>query len=103
MDTIEVTLDLEQTREFEAVPITEEELEDGQTVTYVEPESPEVNITVTGNESEIREWTAEDFSASINLSGLEPGEHTVPVTINGPENENITITSELEEVRIEIN
>ncbi|WP_010652191.1 YbbR-like domain-containing protein [Oceanobacillus massiliensis] len=103
MDTIEVTLDLEQTREFEAIPITEEELEDGQTVTYVEPESPEVNITVTGNESEIREWTAEDFSASIDLSGLEPGEHTVPVTINGPENENITITSELEEVRIEIN
>jgi len=125
METIEVTLDVEQidaeetdatdsdteeaeppeteaTRDIENVQITAEGLADGLAINYIEPENAEMNITITGSESDIGEITTGDLSASIDLSGLEPGEHVVPVTIEGPEPENISITGEYEEVTIEI-
>lgn len=102
METIEVTIDVEQAQVFENITITEEGLADGQAVTYVDPESGEMDISITGTESDISELTAEDFSVSIDLSGLDPGEHVIPVTIEGPDNENITATGAVEEVTIEI-
>ncbi|WP_067726721.1 CdaR family protein [Oceanobacillus damuensis] len=103
METIEVTIDVEQTRVFEDVPITEEELEEGMDINYNEPETPMMDLTVTGNEADIGELTAADFLVFINLRGLEQGEHRVPITIEGPELEDITISPEFEEIFIEIN
>ncbi|MGJ9460525.1 CdaR family protein [Oceanobacillus sp. CF4.6] len=103
LETIEVTIDIEQMHVIEDVPITEEELEEGLNVNYIEPETALMDITVTGNQSNISELTVDDFRAVINLSNLEQGEHRVPLIIDGPEVEEITVTVALEEILIEIN
>ncbi|MFC4024908.1 YbbR-like domain-containing protein [Oceanobacillus longus] len=103
LETIEVTIDIEQMRVIEDVPITEEELAEGLNVNYIEPETALMDITVTGNQSNISELTVADFRAAINLSDLEEGEHQVPLVIDGPEIEDITVTAALEEILIEIN
>ena len=102
METIEVTVDVEQTRVLEGLTIEEEGLTTGQAVTFVEPDAAEMDITVTGDEADIKELTAEDIRIFIDLSDLEPGEHQVPITIEGPDTDNITITGEFEEATIEI-
>lgn len=102
METIEVTVDVEQTRVLEGLTIEEEGLTSGQAVTFVEPDAAEMDITVTGDEADIKELTAEDIRIFIDLSDLEPGEHQVPITIEGPDTDNITITGEFEEATIEI-
>lgn len=102
METIEVTVDVEQTRVLEGLTIEEEGLTSGQAVTFVEPDAAEMDITVTGDEADIKELTAEDIRIFIDLSDLEPGEHQVPITIEGPDADNITITGEFEEATIEI-
>ncbi|WP_339230436.1 CdaR family protein [Oceanobacillus sp. FSL K6-2867] len=102
METIEVTVDVEQSRVFEGLAIEEEGLQDGQTVTYIEPEAAEMDVTVTGDEADIKELTAEDIRIFIDLSDLEPGEHQVPIEIEGPDLDNITITGESEEITVEI-
>ncbi|OZU87494.1 hypothetical protein CIL03_16895 [Virgibacillus indicus] len=102
-ETVEVTVEVEETRTIEAVPIEIEDLEEGQDLTFIEPETPEMDITAVGNQSAISEFSAEDFRVFINVEGLVPGEHEVPVTIEGPEAEDITITGEFEQALIEIN
>jgi YbbR domain-containing protein len=92
----------EETQVIEDEPIIEKELEEGLTITYMEPETAVTDITVTGNQEQISELSVEDFQASINLSGLEPGEHRVPVMIEGPENEDLTFTANIEEVLVDI-
>lgn len=88
---------------IEDVPITEEELQEGLSVTYMEPDTAVTSITVESNQEEISELTVDDFQASINLSGLEAGEHQVPIIIEGPETEGIKFTADKEEVLVEIN
>lgn len=103
--TVEVTVEItenEETRTIEAVPIEVEGLEEGQDLSFIEPEDSELDITVVGNQSDISELNKDDFRIIIDAEGLEPGEHQVPVTIEGPEAENMTISGELEEVTIEI-
>lgn len=102
METIEVTVDVEQTFVFEGLTIEEENLPDGQAVTFVEPETAEMDVTVTGSEADIKGLTADDIRIFIDLSDLEPGEHQIPITIEGPDLDDITITGELEEVTIAI-
>lgn len=92
---------VEETRTVEEVPIEPEGLGDGQEITFIDPSSPEMDITIEGGEDVINELTIEDFSISIDVNDLEEGEQTLSVTIEGPD--NVTITEEeFEEVTIEI-
>ncbi|SET81719.1 YbbR domain-containing protein [Oceanobacillus limi] len=97
---VEIDVQLEQTRSIEAISIETDNLGDGQAVSFLDPESQDTSITITGNEQDVRELSAEDFRVSVDLAGLSEGEHRVPITIDGPE--GITIESEIEEVLIEI-
>ncbi|SFB08337.1 YbbR domain-containing protein [Lentibacillus halodurans] len=99
-DTIEVTLELEQTRTFEAVPIDVENLDTGQDISFVQPESQEMDMTVTGNQEDVSELTAEDFNVLVDAAGLEDGEHNIPITIEAPE--DVDADGEFEQVTVEI-
>ncbi|WP_373894743.1 CdaR family protein [Virgibacillus natechei] len=96
----EADANVEENRSIEDIPIEIEGLQDGQEVTFVEPDNSEMDITIVDNEADISEWTAEDFNLSIDVSDLEEGEHSLPVTIEGPD--DLTITGEFEGVTIEI-
>ncbi|MEC5425824.1 CdaR family protein [Virgibacillus sp. C22-A2] len=99
-ETIEVTIEVEQTRVIDDITIDVEEQEDGQDITFTEPADSEMSLTVVGTEASVRELTADDFRIFINVSGLEEGQHSIPVFIEGPD--DITTTVEFEEVTINI-
>lgn len=100
LEQVEVTIELEQTRTVEDVPINVENLEEGQEVSFVEPAEPVMNITVVGNQSDVSELTAEDFQVTVDAGGLESGEHQLPVTVEGPENSEVN--GQFGQVTIEI-
>lgn len=102
METIEVTVQVEEARVIEEMAIEGEELEEGQDVTFIDPAEPVMDIMVTGNEAVLRELSPDDFRVIIDLSGLEAGEHSVPITIDWQETENVSVTPEYEEVTIAI-
>ncbi|MFD1850088.1 YbbR-like domain-containing protein [Oceanobacillus bengalensis] len=102
VETIEVMIELEQTLTFEGLPIEVDGIQDGQAVTFLEPEDEGMDITAVGNEIEIRELTNEDFRISINVEGLDPGEYMLPVEIEGPDLEEAVITPEYDEIRVQI-
>mgnify|MGYP001489629352 CR=1 FL=1 len=81
LETIEVTIQVEETRTIEAMAIEEEELEEGFEVTFL---------------------SRYDFRSIVDLDGLDEGEHQVPVTIDWEEIDDVTVTPEFEEVTVEI-
>lgn len=102
MENIEVAVELEQTRTFENVAIEAEPPEEGQTANFIDPETGEIDLNVTGNQAVVSELAAEDFQVAVNLDGLGAGQHELPVTIDGPDQENLTVEGEREQVTIEI-
>lgn len=99
-ETVEVLVELEETRTIEDLPIDVEDLEAGQDISFIEPEAPEMEITAVGDQTSMVELEEEDFRIFINLEELEPGEHIVPITIEAPE--DITVDGEYEEATVEI-
>jgi YbbR domain-containing protein len=102
LETIEVEIEIEETRVIEEVTIEEEELDAEQELTFVEPENAEMDIAVTGNEALLREFDPETIRVVVDLADLGTGEHLVPVTVEWDEQEEITVTPEYEEITIEI-
>lgn len=102
LETIEVTIQVEETRIIEALAIEEEKLEEGFEVTFLEPTDAEMDITVTGDEELLRGLSRDDFRIIVDLDGLDEGEHQVPVTIDWEEIDDVTVTPEFEEVTVEI-
>lgn len=97
-ESIDVTIKLEQTREFTKVPITVENEASGQTISFETPSSREVNLTVTGEDSIVKGLSKDDFKLSIDVSGLEEGEHRLPIKVEGPD--DVDIQLEIDEVVI---
>lgn len=98
--SVEVMVELEQTKTVEDVPINVENLEDGQKVSFQEPEEGTMSVTVTGKQAVVEDIKADDFNIVLDAEGLENGEHQVPVTINGPE--NVTVKGVLQQATIVI-
>lgn len=99
-DTIQVNIELEQTKELEEVAI---DIINGEAseVLFEAPDEDKISFTIIGAENDIKELTKEDFTVSIDVGGLTAGEHKVPVIIKGPD--DIEISTEVEEVMIVIN
>ncbi|WP_339217446.1 CdaR family protein [Ornithinibacillus sp. FSL M8-0202] len=100
VNEIEVEIQLEQTKTIDEVPIEVDNLADGYNLRFIEPNESQLSITVTGNEQDVRDLSAEDFRIAIDATGLEAGRNTVPLEIEGPE--NVTVDTDVEEVVIEI-
>lgn len=100
VNEIEVEIQLEQTKTIDEVPIEVDNLADGYNLRFIEPNESQLSITVTGNEQDVRDLSAEDFRIAIDATGLETGRNTVPLEIEGPE--NVTVDTEVKEVVIEI-
>ncbi|MEN2768881.1 CdaR family protein [Ornithinibacillus xuwenensis] len=100
VEEIEVEVVLEQTKSIDDVTIEVDNLGSGQSVSFIEPDDPQISISVTGNEQDVKELSAEDFRVFVDADGLDTGEHTVPITIEGPE--NVTYSANIKEVTIEI-
>lgn len=98
-DSITVVIEIEQTKVIEEVSIGIKNDND-QEVLFIEPVEEVVDVTAVGNDKDVQELSAKDFKLSIDIGGLEKGEHKVPISIEGPE--DIEASIEFEQITIEI-
>ncbi|AXI07689.1 hypothetical protein CV093_01275 [Oceanobacillus sp. 143] len=102
-EPIEVEIELEQTKKLENIPIDIEGLQEGRVIRFAQSGTDTIDLTLTGNEAAVKEITNEDFQVNINVNDLDEGQHEVPITIEGPESNDVTVTPEFEEVQVVIN
>lgn len=122
-DSIEVTIELEEENEedkdeededepkeakkkpkkqlidFTNIPLEVTDDNDRE-VDYLEPNQPEMKVTVEGNEEDVEKVKKEDIHLSIDINDLSEGQHHVPVVIEGPE--DVDVTAEFESITMEI-
>ena len=98
-DKVDVDIELEQTKQFKEVPI-EVIGKNESDVRFVKPKDPEIEVTIEGSDETLKKVNEEDVKATIDLSGLEEGEHKVDVQLEGPE--DVTLKAEPKEVTVEV-
>ena len=98
-DKVDVDIELEQTKQFKEVPI-EVIGKNESDVRFVKPKDPEIEVTIEGSDETLKKVNEEDVKATIDLSGLEEGEHKVEVQLEGPE--DVTLKAEPKEVTVEV-
>src|SRR5699024_6726783 len=89
-----------QKKTIDNIPIHVENDEGEQNISFVRPSQPVMSLTVTGDEKDINGLNVDDFKLSIDVEGLDKGEHRLPVFIEHPE--EVTVDGEVNEVVIEI-
>ncbi|PAD20178.1 CdaR family protein [Terribacillus saccharophilus] len=101
-EQISVDIELDETSEttIENVPVTIEDLPDDQEATITDPQNEQIDVTVSGAQSEIEGLSADDIAAVIDGSSLEEGEQTVQIDVSGPQ--NIELTPSQEEATITV-
>ncbi|PAF18481.1 CdaR family protein [Terribacillus saccharophilus] len=101
-EQISVDIELDETSEttIENVPVTIEDLPDDQEATITDPQNEQIDVTVSGAQSEIEGLSADDITAVIDGSSLEEGEQTVQIDVSGPR--NIELTPSQEEATITV-
>ncbi|PAD34056.1 CdaR family protein [Terribacillus saccharophilus] len=101
-EQISVDIELDETSEttIENVPVTIEDLPDDQEATITDPQNEQIDVTVSGAQSEIEGLSADDITATIDGSNLEEGEQTVQIDVSGPQ--NIELTPSQEEATITV-
>lgn len=101
-DTIEVGVELEQTKTLEDVPVHVDGI-DGQAVEFLKPKDKKMDVTLVGNEAEVGGITKDDIRLYANGSGLNKGQHNLPVEIEmKAESDDISISTELEQIQVDI-
>lgn len=97
--TIKVTMEKETTKDFENISIQYENLAPGLDVSLASEEYSVVSVTVRGVKSLLEKLKSEDITAYVDLEGLAPGPHTVPVLIKGSDL-RLTYTSKRQSVNV---
>ena len=101
-ETVDVSVDVveEAQRVFQDYEIIVENESEEQAVTFVEPDGGVFDLTVTGSDDLLQRLERSDIQASIDVEGLEEGEHEVEVTFEGPQHlrfadEGLTVVIEI--------
>lgn len=98
-EVVEVDIELVQAKEFKAIPIDIEGLDEAD-ITMIKPTKAEMDIIAKSSDTIIKELQETDIRAFINLSDLDVGEHEVDVIVEGPD--DIIFESKVEKVTIEV-
>ncbi|WP_058306016.1 CdaR family protein [Gracilibacillus massiliensis] len=105
-DTVTINVDIESIEEevLEDVAINVVGGSEEFSVSFVEPSTESMNLTVRGYPSDITNLTAEDLQLSIDIGDLAAGEHQVPVELERPQEleEDVEIELEYEQVTVNI-
>ncbi|MED1607598.1 CdaR family protein [Cytobacillus kochii] len=86
-------------RTYSGMPITITGLDDQYDVTFQSPDEGETSLKVSGNEKDMNSLSKGDFILSIDVSGLDPGEHEVNIQLDAP----LGVESQLESETATIN
>ncbi|GAA5416979.1 cdaA regulatory protein CdaR [Paraliobacillus ryukyuensis] len=96
---VDVNKEVEQT--FKGVDIEVDNLGEGYTASFVEPENSTMDITVTGYESVLADVEASDFTLTVDASNLTPGEHQIPIEVSAPDELDVSLASENATINVE--
>ncbi|MBM7554146.1 YbbR-like domain-containing protein [Thalassobacillus pellis] len=104
-ETVEVTVEMMKVENKEEAALKEIDIEvtnlpENQSIDFLNPEGQQIDITAIGEKEALADLTAEDITASIDVEGLEPGEHQVPISLSGPDNIALKSSSESATIRI---
>lgn len=97
-ETIEVIIELNESKVFKDIPIDTDGPEDN--ITFVNPSDPKIDITATGSDTLMKNVSKQDIRSSIDVTGLNEGEHQVKINVDGPD--NVTFEPELNDATIQI-
>ncbi len=84
------------------VPVTLINANGALTEKFVHPEDASLSLSVSGSKEILDKLKAEDITATVDLSGLGKGTHTVPITVKLPEFVELSDTGGPLEVQIEL-
>src|SRR5699024_2018320 len=89
-----------KTNTIQGVPIEIENVGTDQSISFVNPGSGVMAITVEGDAEDVSKLSSENFRLFIDVSDRDEGEHQLSVTLEGTD--RVTFSSGMEEVTIEI-
>lgn len=89
-----------QEKTIQDIPIAVKGLDDGQHVSFIQPEDKQVAVTVSGPEDVVTSLKPEAIDASIDVSELTLGEHTVSVVY--ATSKEVSLHPKIEKVMINI-
>ncbi|SFL90237.1 YbbR domain-containing protein [Gracilibacillus orientalis] len=105
-ETVNVNVEVETVEEetVEDVPIEYDDEVDELSVSFSEPDTNSMNITMRGFPSDLSDITVEDLRFTIDIGDLAPGEHELPVELVTPEDipEGVEFEWEYEQVTVDI-
>ncbi|XEC94579.1 YbbR-like domain-containing protein [Paenibacillus tarimensis] len=81
---IEVEVAASEVRSFQQIPISVTGLSQGLDHAFVTPDEGRMNFQVKGAPALLERLVARDIRLSVDLNGLAPGEHTVPIEAELP-------------------
>ena len=100
-----LTVDLEVgdivSREIPSVPINAVNLASGYSVQVVGEQNRTVTVIVNGSDEAVKAIDPATINAYIDLTGLEEGEHTVPINVTGSET-IVTYLPRVKEIKVVI-
>src|SRR5699024_139722 len=87
-EVVTVTVEVEEFVEttIEDVEIEIDNLANGLTSSFIDPESGTIDILVSGYQSDLADISSSDFQLMVDLDGVEDGEHQLTVDAEGPDN-----------------
>ena len=98
--TLHVKVDSEDKKDFSNVPIKTVGLGGSQRIEFLDPESRAINITAKGSPSNIKALKKSDIELYANVSGLDDGEHSVKLEVNGPQNVTWSLSKDTVKIRL---
>lgn len=97
-------VDPERSIPFRSIPVRFENIAEikSNNLTVISPKESEVDVKLTGKQSNIGKLKKENVSASINLSGYYAGEYNIPVKIQVDANNIVVDEKEPETIAVKI-
>lgn len=82
---VEIVVARGMTRTLEGIPIQIIGLKEGYTVEIKDPENGEVDLTISGISETIESLNSTNFTLTVDITNLTPGEHELEIKVDGPE------------------
>lgn len=82
--TVHVQIEETESKTFENVPLKITGLQSGWQAEITHPAEAQIDLTVMGAEQNLRELSADEIQAFVDVSNLVPGDHRVQVKLNLP-------------------
>lgn len=99
--SVQLVVDEVVSTEISGVKVNITNLSDAYTATALDANSSSITVIVKGSQSVIDSLDSSTIYASVDLSGLTPGDHEVEVHVTG-EDSKLTYTSRIKKVKVHI-